>query len=137
MQKEFSIDKEQLDWLIRQLKDISHEAPIVLCVHIPLLTTEVQILHGATAANPRNEVIVNSKEVEDILEDYNLKVVLQGHLHFYETMYVFGTNYITGGSIAGSWWEGAFLGTEEGFVLLKVKGDDISWEYVDYGWQIR
>jgi 3',5'-cyclic-AMP phosphodiesterase len=134
---EGGIDKEQLDWLVKQLKDISHLTPIVISLHIPLLTTEAQILQGATAANARNEVVVNSKEVEDILEDYNLKLVLQGHLHYYETMYVFGTNYITGGSIAGAWWEGPYLDTEEGFVLLNVKGEEVSWEYVDYSWTVR
>lgn len=134
---EGGIDEEQVHWLTTQLKDISHLTPIVLSLHIPLLTTEAQILYGATAANARNEVVVNSKEVEDILEDYNLKLVLQGHLHFYETMYVSGTNYITGGSVAGAWWEGPYLDTEEGFVLLKIKGEDVNWEYVDYGWVIR
>lgn len=131
------VDDEQIEWLKFQLKDISRFTPIAIVLHIPLLTTEAQILRGATAANEPGEVVVNSKEVEDLFEDYNLRLMLQGHLHYYETMYVFGTNYITGGSVAGAWWEGPYLDTEEGFVLLKVKGEDVSWEYVDDGWQIK
>jgi 3',5'-cyclic AMP phosphodiesterase CpdA len=131
------LDDEQIEWLKFQLKEISRLTPIAISLHIPLLTTEAQMLHGATAANPPGEVVVNSREVEDLFKDYNLKLVLQGHLHFFETMYVFGTNYITGGSVAGAWWEGPYLDTQEGFVLLKIKGEDVSWQYIDDGWLVR
>jgi Icc protein len=134
---EGGVDQEQMKWLKDQLATISPETPIVISLHIPLLTTEAQILRGATAPNEPGEVVVNSKEVLDLFKGHNLKLVLQGHLHYYETLFVFGTNYVTGGSVAGSWWEGPYLGTEEGFVLLKIKGDDVSWQYVDYGWQIK
>jgi hypothetical protein len=26
---------------------------------------------------------------------------------------------------------------EEGFVLVKVKDNDIDWEYIDYGWEVE
>ena len=132
---EGGIDAEQIQWLKDQLADISPETPIVISLHIPLLTTEAQILRGATAANEPGEVVVNSKEVLDLFQNHNLKLVLQGHLHYYESLYVFGTNFITGGSVAAAWWEGPYLGTEEGFLLLKVVGDNVTWEYVDYGWE--
>ena len=122
---EGGVDAEQMKWLKDQLATISPETPIVISLHIPLLTTEAQILHGATAANEPGEVVVNSKEVLDLFKGHNLKLVLQGHLHYYETLFVFGTNYVTGGSVAGAWWEGPYLGTEEGFLLLKVKGDEV------------
>ena len=133
---EGGVDAEQIQWLKDQLATISAETPIVISLHIPLLTTEAQILRGATAPNEPGEVVVNSKEVLDLFKGNNLKLVLQGHLHYYETLYVFGTDYVTGGSVAGAWWEGPYLGTEEGFLLLKVKGNNVSWKYVDFGWQI-
>ncbi|MDX9907595.1 MAG: metallophosphoesterase [Bacteroidales bacterium] len=132
---EGGVDAVQIAWLREQLASIGAETPIIISLHIPLLTTEAQILRGATAANDRNEVVVNSKEVIELFNGHNLKLVLQGHLHYYESLHVFGTSYVTGGSVAAAWWEGPFLGTEEGFLLLKAKGDEISWEYVDYGWQ--
>jgi Icc protein len=134
---EGGVDAEQIQWLKDQLATISPEIPIVISLHIPLLTTEAQILRGSTAANEPGEVVVNSKEVLDLFKDHDLKLVLQGHLHYYETLYVFGTSYVTCGSVAAAWWEGPYLGTEEGFVMVKVKGDEVSWEYVDYGWIIR
>ncbi len=131
------IDAEQIQWLKDQLASIPPETPVAICLHIPLLTTEAQIMRGATAANEPGEVVVNSKEVLDLFKGHNLKLVLQGHLHYYETMYVFGTDFITAGSVAGSWWEGPYEGTEEGFLLLKVAGDNVTWEYIDYGWETK
>jgi 3',5'-cyclic-AMP phosphodiesterase len=131
---EGGIDPEEMQWLKDQLASIPAETPIAISLHIPLMTTEAQIFHGATAANGRSEVVVNSKEVLDLFKGHNLKLVMQGHLHFYETMHVLGIDFITGGSVAASWWEGPYEGTEEGFVLLKVKGDKATWEYIDYGW---
>jgi hypothetical protein len=44
--------------------------------------------------------------------------------------------YANSGAVSAAWWEGPYLGTEEGFVLVKVKGGEVSWEYVDYGWAV-
>lgn len=132
---EGGIDPEQIAWIKEQLGNISVETPIVISTHIPLLTTEAQILRGATAANEPGEVVVNAKEVIDLFQGHHLKLVLQGHLHYYETLYVFGTHYVTGGAVSGAWWRGPYLESAEGFLSLQVKGDEISWEYVDYGWE--
>jgi len=42
---------------------------------------------------------------------------------------------LTGGSIAGNAWKGRRHNTKEGFVLIKVKGDDFTWDYIDHGWE--
>lgn len=130
------IDQEQVTWLKDILTGIPADQPIVISVHIPFLTTEAQILRGSLAANEPGEVITNSKEVLELFKEHNLRLILQGHLHYYETMHVFGTDFITGGAVSGAWWTGPYLGTEEGFLLLSVKGKDLTWEYVDYGWQV-
>jgi 3',5'-cyclic AMP phosphodiesterase CpdA len=134
---EGGVDADQIQWLKNQLAGIPPETPLVISLHIPLLTTEAQILRGATAANEPGEVVVNSKEVLGLFHHHNLKLVLQGHLHYYETLYAFGTSYVTGGSVAASWWGGPYLGTQEGFLLLKVKGEEVNWEYIDYGWTVK
>ncbi|MCU0369798.1 MAG: metallophosphoesterase [Bacteroidales bacterium] len=134
---EGGIDAEQLQWIKEQIANIPKETPIVISTHIPFLTTEAQVLRGSTAANERGEVVVNAKEVIDLFKDHNLKLVLQGHLHYYETLHVFGTDYVTGGAVSAAWWEGPYLGTEEGFLLVKVKEGDLSWKYIDYGWQVN
>lgn len=134
---EGGIDAEQIQWLTEQLESIPAETPIVISTHIPLMTLEGQLLRGSTGANEAGEVIVNAKEVLGLFKEHNLKLVLQGHLHYYETMYAFGTSYVTGGAVSAAWWEGPFYGTEEGFLLLKVVDDEVSWEYIDYGWNVK
>jgi len=130
------VDREQMDWLAAELAKTPEEQPIAISVHIPLITTEAQILRGATEANSPGEVITNSKEVLDLFENHNLKLVLQGHLHYLEDIYVWGTHFITGGAVSGRWWSGPYLNTEEGFLLVRAAEDDIEWEYIDYGWEV-
>jgi 3',5'-cyclic AMP phosphodiesterase CpdA len=131
------VDSVQMAWISELLSQTDKDTPIALSVHIPMLTTEAQVLGGATVANEPNEVITNSKEVRELFKEHNLKLVLQGHLHFYETMCVFGTNYITGGAVSGAWWEGPYLGTEEGFIVVHINGQELDWKYVDYGWEVK
>jgi 3',5'-cyclic AMP phosphodiesterase CpdA len=131
------IDEEQMEWIKQVLAETDTSQPIVISTHIPFLTTEAQILRGSTAANYEGEVVTNAKEVLELFESHNLKLVLQGHLHYLEHMYVWGTHYITGGAVSGRWWTGQYLRTEEGFLMIHVKGDDFTWEYVDYGWEVE
>jgi len=88
------------------------------------------------APNIPRSVVSNSKEVLELFKGHNLKLVLQGHLHFYEDIYVEGIHFITGGAVCSAWWTGKFNGLEEGFLRIDVKGDDFSTEYIDYGWEV-
>lgn len=132
-----AIDSTQMDWLREELEKTPAEMPIIISTHIPFLTTEAQIMGGSLTPNADYEVITNAKEVLELFKGHNLRLVLQGHLHFYEYMHVFGVTYITGGAVSGAWWRGPYYGTEEGFLVVKVNGKDFSWEYKDYGWQVE
>jgi len=131
------VSAEQIEWLKQDLAAVSDDTPVVVSVHIPLISAYAQWTEGGLAANGRGSVITNGKEVLDILKTKNLKLVLQGHLHCLEDYYVDGVHFITGGAVSASWWNGPHRGMEEGFLLLKVYGDDFEWEYVDYGWEVR
>jgi hypothetical protein len=63
-----------------------------------------------------------------------VKLVLAGHLHVNETFVYKGIEYSTVGAVSGNWWKGARDGFEEGYGRLEFRGDQVSWEYVDYGW---
>ena len=80
-------------------------------------------------------MVVNSKEVLDLFKNYNLKLVLQGHLHTVEDIFVDGIHFITGGAVSAAWWTGPNMGFEEGFMYITVNGENINWKYVDYGWE--
>jgi 3',5'-cyclic AMP phosphodiesterase CpdA len=97
------IDAQQIDWLKSDLEKISRETPIVITVHIPFITSMTQLREGSLAANNEGIVITNARDVLLLLYDYNLKLVLQGHLHFLEDIYVGGkTHFLTGGAVSAS-----------------------------------
>jgi Icc protein len=135
-QYEGMIDDEQINWIKEDLHKTGKETPIVVSVHIPFITSQTQLTRGSLEPNSRGMVIVNSREVLLNFWDYNLKLVLQGHLHFLEDINVNNqVHFITGGAVCGKWWNnkpGDPL--EEGFLLVHISGEEFEWEYVDYGW---
>ena len=130
------IDPEQVEWLKGDLDKTDKLTPIAITVHIPFITSRAQLSQGALAANSEGGVITNSLEVLQMFREYNLKLVLQGHLHFNEDLFVGNqVHFITGGAVSGQWWSnkpGSI--PEEGFQMIHVKGDELSSEYIDFGW---
>jgi len=128
------VSEEQLRWLKEELSKTDTLMPLVVVTHIPLLTGYTQFFKGATACNEEGLVVANSREVLDLFSGYNLKLVLQGHLHFLEDNYVGGIHFITGGAVCSGWWRHKYHGLEEGFLDLVLTPEKISWKYIDYGW---
>jgi Predicted phosphohydrolases len=131
------VDSTEMDWIQKELAATNPKTPIIIVLHIPLITTFSMLEQGALFANPEGLAVTNSKQVLDLFQGYNLKLVLQGHLHVYEDLYVRNIRFITGGAISGWKWHGPNKGTREGFVLVKVKGDSFDYKYIDYGWKAR
>jgi len=129
------IDSTQVEWIKEELEKTDPATPIVISTHIPFITAFTQMYYGSTQANSNSLVVVNSKEVLDLFRGHNLKLVLQGHLHTVEDIFIDGIHFITGGAVSGAWWKGPNQGHEEGFLKIDVKGDNFIWEYVDYGWE--
>lgn len=125
------VNEHQMAWLEQDLNKVEAETPIVVVTHIPLITTW-QFVNGGSGTRS----VENSAEVFKLLEEHNLKLVLQGHIHWTESGLINDRfHFITGGSIAGNGWRGRRHNTREGFVYIRVTGDDIEWEYVDHGWE--
>jgi 3',5'-cyclic-AMP phosphodiesterase len=131
------VDREQMAWLKEDLAKVDPETPIAISVHIPLISVFTQLDLGSTAPNGRGSVVTNSKDLLDLFKGHNLKLVLQGHLHSCEDIYVYGIHFITVGAVSGGWWKGPHRGFEEGFLMVHVSGDEIETEYIDYGWQVE
>ncbi len=131
------ISDEQLTWLDRELGRTDTDTPLVVAIHIPLLTAFYQATDGATVAAPANRVTVNNLEVLDRFADHNLVLVLQGHLHVDEMVRWRDTTFITGGAVCGKWWRGSWHGTPEGFGVVTLRPDRVEWAYHSYGWIAR
>jgi len=130
------IDEEQILWLANDLQEVDKDTPIAISVHIPFITSASQLMRGSMAPNTPGQVISNGQEVLALFMEHDLRLVLQGHLHFLEDIYVQNqVHFITGGAVSGKWWANdAESKPEEGFVMVHVNGEDLDWEYVDYGW---
>lgn len=120
---------QQIEWLNRDLEKVDSKTPLVIVTHIPMVSARPQVLGNG-------QQVENASDVFSLLKNYNLKLILQGHVHWKEYGHVNDNfHFITGGSIAGNGWKGRRHNTKEGFVLLKVVGDQFTWEYVDHGWE--
>lgn len=128
------IDDKQKKWLENDLKSIDTKMPIVVSTHVPFLTVYYPTLHGKYTDS---DTFDNFKGIWDMFNDYNLKLVLQGHMHLYEEIKVKNVQFITAGAVSASWWGGSYHGTEEGFLKVNVNGNDFNWEYIDYGWDVK
>ncbi|MEZ4994673.1 MAG: metallophosphoesterase [Saprospiraceae bacterium] len=140
------IDSTQLDWLKEDLAQLAPSTPVAVALHIPLVSSFRQVypILPDTAAS-QGRYIQNRAEVLQLLRDHNLKLILQGHMHWVEDINVQGQfRVITGGAIAGrpSWrrkddqGDGRYY-NEEGFMHIYVNGDNIDWKYIDIGWDAQ
>ncbi len=130
------VDSAQMAWIREDLASVPADQPLIISTHIPLMSVQSQVKGGALSPNPKGLVVGNSKEVLELFKDHNLKLVLQGHLHFLEDIYAEGIHFITGGAVSSAWWTGKRDGLEEGFLKVNVKGETFDWEYIDYGWVV-
>ena len=130
------VSSDQLVWLENDLSAIPNDMPVVVSVHIPLVTAQTMLEDGALAASNEGSVINNNLEVLNLFKGKNLKLVLQGHLHLLEDLNIGNkVHFITGGAVSANWWRGPRNEMEEGFLKINVKGDAFDWEYVDFGWE--
>jgi len=130
------IDSTQMEWVRKELERTPKETPIVISTHIPFITAFEQRYYGSTLSNDSSLVVANSKDLLDLFKDHNLRLVLQGHLHTIEDIYIDGIHFITAGAVCGAWWNGPNRGFEEGFMHIRVRNNEVSWEYIDYGWSV-
>jgi Icc protein len=129
------IDAEQFAWLQKDLESVGPKRPVVLVTHIPFFSILPALENGPTEAVSTSLVIVNAKEVLQFCSGYNVKLILQGHLHVVEDHRYKQSQYVTSGAICGNWWKGPRMGHSEGFAVYTVKGDQVEWAYHTYGWQ--
>jgi Icc protein len=124
------VDDKQLAWLAENLKSVPENTPIVVTVHIPLLTA-FHVMNDGTY--PTQPPVSNRAAVLDKFKNHNLKFVLQGHLHWFEDLNIAGkTRFITGGAVSGRpTWRGNIHG-DRGFLKFNVKGGEASYEFVAY-----
>jgi Icc protein len=130
------IDAAQLAWLAADLKALPTAAPIVVSVHIPLVTAFDSYLPvPATPPKHHGLSVANASEVIALFEGHNVLGVFQGHTHINERVEWKGVPYITSGAVSGNWWHGTRMGTPEGFTVVRIENGKLSTRYETYGFQ--
>ncbi len=132
------IDEGQQEWIDKELFETDTTTPIVIVTHIPLYSMQTQFFKGSTVGNPDGLVIRNSKEVLELFYNHKVKLILQGHLHWFEHIKAENMDIVTVGAIAGAWWTGAYEGTEESFLKVTLSENSVTdVQLIDYGWQVK
>jgi Icc protein len=133
---EARIDEPQLRWLKADLSKIGAQTPVIIAVHVPLVTAFATYAAKVTTEQKYNTLTVdNAPDVLAALEDHNVVAVLQGHLHVNELIVLKNTQYIVGGAVCGNWWRGPRMGYPEGFTVVSARDGKITTRYETYGFK--
>lgn len=113
-----NIDDEQMNWLKSELAATEPGTPIVVCAHIPFISSMKKFEFGSLSGTPVNDGVSNSIEFFKLFEKHNLKLVLQGHFHFFEVLYANNIYYITSPA------------PKTGMFLFRTKKDSLTWKFL-------
>ena len=130
------VDNAQLQWLAADLKTIEAGTPIIVVIHVPLVTGFLGYSPKPTGRQKYNTYTVeNSPEVLAVFEGHNVIAALQGHLHVNEVVHYKNCDFMTSGAVCGNWWHGPRMGFPEGFTVVSLRAGKISTRYETYGFQ--
>jgi 3',5'-cyclic AMP phosphodiesterase CpdA len=128
------IDTAQIAWLKSDLAAQPAARPIIVAVHIPLVSAIDNYTPVPATPPPHHGMtVINSSEVTPLFAGHNILAVLQGHTHINERVDWHGVPYITSGAVCGNWWRGIRLGTPEGFTVVSIRNGKLSTRYETYG----
>ncbi len=132
-----AVDSLQIEWIKSVLDTTNAEKQLALITHIPFYSIGYQIWKGSLEAAPAHGLVKNSNEIVRLFANHNLRLILQGHLHIYEKIYVQDMWVITGGAVSSRWWQGKNNGLEEGFTKLTLYPDgQVEANYHAIDWEI-
>jgi len=129
------VSQDQMKWLEDDLKKTGEKTPIVISTHIPFFSTITQFEKGPCEPNSRALVITNGHEVAKLFYPYNVKLMLQGHLHLQEEWLYKSKHFLTTGALCGAWWKGPQRDFPEGFTFINCYENSFDFEYMTYGWK--
>ena len=136
------VGAEQIAWLKDDLARGGPHQPVIVVTHIPLVTGAVSYVSRSEWKEKTSNVgslvdtlmVTDAAEVINILVQYNVRVVLQGHTHVNEDIQFRGLRFVTSGAVSGNWWRGVRAGSAEGYSVITVEGDgSLLQRYVPYG----
>lgn len=98
-----AVDGSELSWLQADLAAQPKSKPIIVGIHIPIVTT----LPQRRGKDPRETpywAVTNADLLTDLFARHGVRLVLQGHMHENERTTVKGVEYVTSISLSGRWY---------------------------------
>jgi 3',5'-cyclic-AMP phosphodiesterase len=131
-----SLGGEQQEWLLDDLAKAGPNKPIVFVTHIPFYSTYLQMALGSIEPPGEKSLVADAYKLRKPLLKYDLRLVLQGHIHVRERIDYGKISYIMSGAVSGNWWKGPTLGEHpEGYGVIDVKGTEFAYGYESFGWK--
>lgn len=136
------IGEEQIAWLRSDLEKAGRSTPVIVVTHIPIVTAAINYVSRADWLKRTPDIgglvntlmVTDSTDVIDVLVNYNVRCILQGHTHINEEINFRGLHFSTCGAVCGDWWRGPRAGTREGFSIVTLTSNgDVHREYRPYG----
>jgi len=128
-----AVEGRELAWLRADLAAQPEGKPIVVGVHIPIVSTyaarRTDLDDGPFWESPNDKLLI------DLFSRHKVRLVLQGHMHENERITVGGVEYVSSVSLSGTWWhsgrgfERATDGCPRGYRVVSVDGTKITHRY--------
>jgi len=129
-----AVEGSELAWLRADLAAQPPGKPIVVGIHIPIVTTYPQRRRENPPDAPYWEV-TNRDVLTELLAAHRVRLVLQGHMHENERTVVQGVEYVSSISLSGSWYqsgegfERGVDGCPRGYRIVSVDGTKVTHRY--------
>jgi len=126
-----AVEGRELAWLAADLAAQPRGKPIIVGVHIPVVSTYPERRQHSPDDAPYWE-ITNADQLTNLFARFGVRLVLQGHMHENERATVQGVEYVESMSLSGSWWksgrelERGVDGSPRGYRIISVDGDRVS-----------
>lgn len=120
-----SLDKEQLEWLEKELDQLSENTPVLLMSHYPILGV-TPFWEGGMHSDYQALKALFYKHRDKV------KICLSGHQHLLDNASYNGVSYFCNGALSGFWWEkgdkhsaseGYCQETPPGYAILELYSD--------------
>jgi hypothetical protein len=129
-----AVEGSELAWLRADLAAQPEGKPIVVGVHIPIISSYPERRSHSPKNAPYWEM-TNSEVLTELFAQHRVRLVLQGHMHENERTTVDGVEYVESISVSGSWWKngaGMERGVDNcprGYRVVSVDGNRITHRY--------
>jgi len=129
-----AVEGSELLWLKADLAAQRKGKPIVIGVHIPVVSSYPERRKQSPQDAPYWEM-TNRELLTELFARHNVRLVLQGHMHENERTTIAGVEYVASISMSGAWWkngtgfERGMDNSPRGYRIVSADGRKISHRY--------